>query len=367
MAGTGNYHGTNSAGHDYTSYGGDRGNYYYKNQDCGRYYNAGPNRGSFYRNSDKGYQWYQNSSGERSYKPLGNGAASGNGVSVKTEPLSGKTEHRSGKTEQIKTEQIKTEHRSHRSDGTEHRNDKTEHRSHRTEQRGDKPEYRHGVNREGNSHTTYGEGRYSYKNQDGGRYYKPGPSSGAFYKNPSKGYQWYENPSGERSYKPCGSKKSADVDISSKMSRLSLRSGSNGSTARSDVRGQVASGVAQSTYDGGRCLGAEKGSSASSYSHSDRGYTSGKSSVSVGQSFVPYVSSDSDDDDGDNGCYSGVNSEGNSYTTYGDGSYSYENQDGGYYYNSGSDAYYCNADKGYQWHENSDGERTYEAYDGGYE
>lgn len=71
--------GTNNQGNDYTSYGGDRGNYYYRNADGGRYYNAGDGQGSFYRNSDKGYQWYQNSSGERSYQSYGNGSGGQSG------------------------------------------------------------------------------------------------------------------------------------------------------------------------------------------------------------------------------------------------------------------------------------------------
>merc|ERR1712133_338469 len=68
------YSGTNRDGNNYTSYGGNRGNYYYNNADGGRYYNAGEGQGSFYRNADKGYQWYQNSSGERSYQSYGKGS-----------------------------------------------------------------------------------------------------------------------------------------------------------------------------------------------------------------------------------------------------------------------------------------------------
>jgi len=63
--------GQNKQGNDYTSYGPPRDNYSYRNQDGGRYYNAGKEKGAFYKNPQKGYEWYENPSGDRTYRPIG--------------------------------------------------------------------------------------------------------------------------------------------------------------------------------------------------------------------------------------------------------------------------------------------------------
>jgi len=57
----------------------------------------------------------------------------------------------------------------------------------------------------------------------------------------------------------------------------------------------------------------------------------------------------------------GTNSRGNTYTSYGEGHFSYQNADGSQYHNAGDgrSAFYQNADKGYAWRENPSGNRSY--------
>jgi len=134
--------GTNNQGNQYTDYGGSRGNYAYKNQDGSSYYNAGRNQGSFYRNPDQGYQHYESNSGSRTYQPCGPGTGSSKAPT--------------------------------------------------------------GTNSQGNTYTSYGEGHYSYQNQDGGQYHNAGEGRSTFYQNPNTGTAWRENPSGNRTYHPHG-------------------------------------------------------------------------------------------------------------------------------------------------------------------